>query len=247
MACLFVAAKARGAARQESQVKRPTEILDGWIGIPTVDDRVRSIVDRGECRTAIDIGCGEHSCLTAYRPGLITAGADSFEPAIEVSRANNAHDHYIRADVIRDDVSLLLEPFGGTPVDLVTLVGVLEHLPKADGYRLLEKCERLTSKYIVVETPNGFLDQGPEFGNEYQRHLSGWFEHDFSGLGYKVFGATGTKYLRGYMAGPKFNFKGAGICDILLARVLRAHSQPRHAFNLIAVKDVRGVPARHLR
>ena len=60
-----------------------------------------------------------------------------------------------------------------------------------------------------------------------------------------MYGTTGTKYLRGYMAGPKYNFRGAGICDILLTRALRAHVRPKHAFNLVATKDVRGVAARN--
>jgi methyltransferase family protein len=228
-------------------LKRPTETLDDWIGVPTVGDHNRQIIDKGECRTAIDIGCGEQSCLSAFRPRIVTAGADGHAPAIETSRANSTHDFYICADVIRDDVGVLLQPFDGKPVDLVTLIGVIEHLPKGEGHKLLEKCERLTSKYIVVETPNGFLEQGPEFGNEYQRHRSGWFPQDLEGYGYSVFGATGTKYLRGYMAGPKYDFKGAAICDIILARLLGAYSHPRHAFNLIAMKDVRGVPARYSR
>ena len=76
------------------------------------------------------------------------------------------------------------------------------------------------------------------------RHMSGWFPHDFIGLGYKVYGAVGTKYLRGYAAGPKYNFPGWTMCDIVLARLLRVHKYPKRAFGLVAIKDVRGVPAR---
>src|SRR6185295_2148371 len=115
----------------------------------------------------------------------------------------------------------LLSNFDGRKFDLVTLYDVIEHLPKKQGFDLLEKCEELSSKYVLLQTPNGFLEQGPEFGNEHQRHLSGWFPHDFEGLGYKVYGTTGTKYLRGYGAGPKRDFFGWGACDILLGGLLR--------------------------
>jgi hypothetical protein len=93
--------------------------------------------------------------------------------------------------------------------------------------------------------PHGFVEQGPEFGNEFQRHLSAWFIHDFEGLGYKVYGTTGTRYLRGYMAGPKYSFPGCIILDELLTLLLRINTHPRHAFNLVAIKDVRGVSARY--
>jgi len=140
----------------------------------------------------------------------------------------------------------LLEQFGGRPFDLVTLFDVIEHFPKRQGFELLEKCERLTSKYILVQTPNGFMHQGPDHGNEFQRHHSGWFDHDFEGLAYTVYG-TATKALRGSVDSPNFNllnFPGAVKCDAVLAWLLRVEKHHQRAFGLIAVKDVRGIPAR---
>ena len=58
-------------------------------------------------------------------------------------------------------------------------------------------------------------------------------------------GTTGTRYLRGYMAGPRYNFPGCLLLDEALTLLLRINRKPKHAFNLVAVKDVRGVPARH--
>ena len=130
-----------------------------------------------------------------------------------------------------------------TPLKL-TLFDVIEHFPKRQGFELLERCERLTCKYIVVFTPNGFVEQGPEHGNEFQRHLSGWFIHDFEGLGYAVRGAIGAKVFRGYNGLVRYHFPGAAFCDVLLAWLLRIERKPRRAFSLIAIKDVRGVPAR---
>jgi hypothetical protein len=121
---------------------------------------------------------------------------------------------------------------------------VVENLPKRVGLELLERCEQLTSKFLMVETPNGFVEQGPEFGNEYERHLSGWFPHDFQGLGYQVYGTSGTRYLRGYASGLKWQIKGLASLDVLLARLLRVDKHSKYAYNILAVKDVRGVPAR---
>jgi SAM-dependent methyltransferase len=210
-----------------------------------VADYTRELVQTGECRLALDIGCGSYSHLSAFRPQIQTVGIDAHPAAIDKARASNVHDHYFVADVLKEDPETILKRMARPAAfDVVSLYGVIEHLPKRLGFELLERCEKLTSKYLILETPHGFVEQGPEFGNEFQRHLSGWFIHDFEGLGYTVYGVTGTRYLRGYAAGPKYDFPGCIFLDELLSLVLRINSHPRHAFNLVAIKDVRGVPAR---
>jgi hypothetical protein len=47
------------------------------------------------------------------------------------------------------------------------------------------------------------------------------------------------------MAGPRYNFPGCLLLDEALTLLLRINRKPKHAFNLVAIKDVRGVPARH--
>lgn len=236
--------------------RRPSSLrtrLASWartFGPPTVVDYVRRVVDAGDCRTVVDIGCGMSSYLTRFRPGLKTIGIDAHPEAIRESQRHDVHDEYVVADVINMPAQtirqLLADKLGDQKVDIVTAFSVIEHLPKHDGWKLLEKCEELSSKYIIVETPNGFLEQGPEFGNPFQRHLSGWFAHDFEGLGYQCFGTNGTKYLRGYMGQPRIPVPGTLVFDqVLLSRMIGARARPHHAFELVAVKDVRGVPARH--
>lgn len=226
-----------------SEVMNVNLIFHRLIGIPTALDYTKQIVNRSECVSTLDVGCGEYSLLSIFRPKITSVGVDAFPEAIEKSRARGMHDHYIVADILKGDLDDVLASLDGRKFDLVTLYDVIEHLPKKLGYELLERCEQLTSKYVLLQTPNGFLEQGPEFGNEHQRHLSGWFPHDFAGLGYKVYGAVGTKCFRGYAAGPKYNFPGWAVCDVLLARLLRVHKHPKRAFSLVAIKDVRGVPA----
>ena len=200
-------------------------------------DYTAQLVADGEIKTALDIGCGTSSHLSQFRPGVETTGLDAHADAIDLARERGVHDHYIQANILEDDID---EQF-----DLVTLYGLIEHLPKSDGLRLLDRVEKLSCKYILLETPHGFVPQGPEFGNEFQRHHSGWFIQEFEGRGYTVHGTTGTRHLRGYMAGPRYNFPGCLMCDELLTLLLRINRKPKHAFNLVAIKDVRGVPARH--
>ena len=223
---------------------KPGNLVARVFGLPGAHGYVGALAAREECRYALDVGCGRYSHFAAFRPKLFTVGVDAFPPAIEVSKTHDLHDAYVLMDIIRDNPDRLTSPIGGGKYDIVGLFGVIEHLPKQQGFELLERCEALSSKYVILETPNGFLEQGPEFGNEYQRHLSGWFIHDLEGLGYRVHGTTGTRYLRGYASGPKYSFPGCTSLDLILARALRAHANPRHAFNLVAIKDVRGVPAR---
>src|SRR5687768_9817843 len=208
-------------------------------------DYTRFLAEKGDCRLALDIGCGSFSFLSAFRPGLRTVGIDAFPEAIELAKSRNLHDHYIVADILKTDVEDILAQVPDIQrFDIVTLYGVIEHFPKKEGFEILERCEKLTSKYVLLETPHGFVEQGPEFGNEFQRHLSGWYIHDFEGRGYKVYGTTGTRYLRGYVAGPKYDFPGCILLDEFLTLILRINGNPKHAYNLVAIKDVRGVPAR---
>ena len=212
---------------------------------PTAESHVARITAREECRRVLDVGCGTRTPLGAGGAhGVESVGLDASEAVLEQARAAGLHDSYIHGDIMSTDVEQILADAGGRPFDVVIVSHVIEHLPRPAGHQLLSLCERLTDKFIVIETPNGFLEQGPEYGNPRQRHLSGWFSHDFEGYGYSVFGSGGTKYIRGYAGFPKRQFTGWYTTDLLLSALLRIGRRPRHAFALVAVKDVRGVPAR---
>ncbi len=217
-------------------------------GTATTEDYLRNVVQQPGVELALDIGCGVTSLLTSSRPRLKTAGLDVF--TIDAASRGNAHDYYISADITDIPVERvtqeLQDRFGRPRADIVTLFGVIEHLPRRTGLEMLEKIERLSDRFVFIDTPNGFVPQGPEYGNPYQRHLSGWFPHDFEGFGYRVYGSLGTKYMRGYMGEPRIRFPGARLFDnVVLARLMMTHRFPQHAFNITAIKDLRGVPARY--
>jgi hypothetical protein len=224
--------------------------LVGRFGFPTVHDYTEKLIARSECSIALDIGCGEFSPLSRFRPTVRTVGLDAFAGALNSARENNVHDHYVLADINKmspEEIRTRIQKqTGARQIQLVTAFGVIEHLKKADGWRLLDICEQVSDQYVLLETPNGFVEQGAEYGNEFQRHLSGWWAHDFQGLGYTVFGTSGTRHVRGYMGETKVRLPGLLTFDlIVLSRLLNIKHSPNHAFNLVAIKDKRGVPARY--
>lgn len=218
-------------------------ILKRIFALPNAQDHTERLISTGKVHRALDVGCGENSHLSKFRPNIWTAGIDACESAIAKSKARNLHDAYLVEDILHTEDSTLVTKLGGK-FDLVTLYGVIEHLPKRQGFALLEQCEAMTQRFVLLETPNGFVPQGAEFGNEHQRHHSGWFAHDFIGLGYDVFGTTGMKFFHGYAGEFRWNFPCISVLDAALAYVLRANVNHNFAFNLLAIKDVKGVPAR---
>lgn len=211
---------------------------------PDLEVYISRLAADPDCRSALDIGCGERSFISTFRPRIKTVGLDAFEGAIEKSRMMGLHDDYILANIIETSAADLLSHNGGEKFDMVVLSDIIEHIPKKMGLDLLEKCEELTKKYIILQTPFGFMEQGPEYGNIYQRHLSGWFPHELEGLGYTVAGCYGTKFLHGYAGEFKYRFPGVVVADIALGILFNLEGNPHRALNMAAWKDVRGVPAR---
>ena len=198
--------------------------------------RIQDIVRAKGCASGLDVGAGTFSVLTALRPALRSTAIDAYGPSIDASRTRNMHDEYVVGDVMTYD-------FGGRQFDVVIANELIEHLDKWAGWRLLERLEQLARRLIIVTTPNGFVPQGPEHGNPWQRHRSGWFPHDFEGLGYTVHGIFGPKFMRGYAG--QMRWRGARVLvpvSEVLGRLLQSH--PRAHFGLLAVKDLDGVSAR---
>ena len=145
--------------------------------------------------SGLDIGCGEGSLLTSLRSAKFkTTGIDIDARSIERAKVNDQHDDYILGDFM--DVSL------DKTFDVVVLSHVIEHFDRDTGWRVLQRLEQLSRHLVYVETPNGFMEQTDYDGNPFQRHLSGWFPHDFATRGYTVFG-SGPLWLRRPMGSPR--------------------------------------------
>jgi len=66
--------------------------------------------------------------------------------------------------------------------DCVMLWHGPEHFTKDEFPALLERMKTYAD-CVVFGCPNGKYDQGDEYGNPYERHLSTWYKEDFEKLG----------------------------------------------------------------
>ena len=117
-----------------------------------------------------------------------STGVDVDAAAISHARSRGAHDEYVQADF---RTHAFPEKF-----DVVVLSHLIEHFERDEGLQVLRRVEELGRRLIYVETPHGFLEQTDFDGNPFQRHLSGWFPHDFASRGYTCFG-SGMRGLTG--------------------------------------------------
>jgi len=113
-------------------------------------------------------------------------GIDLFLPNLEFVRNHRVYD-----DVVQCEVSRL--PFKDDSYDTVIASEVLEHLEKERGSECLREFERVSSKKVILLTPQ---HPGEREGfatsvgfNPYEAHVSKWSLDELRSLGYRVYGA----------------------------------------------------------
>lgn len=84
---------------------------------------------------------------------------------------------YIYSEVMIGDAREVIERVGR--YDMILIADVIEHLPKTDGVRLLQRCREHCDGAVIVTTPGSFVAQGAACGNELERHRSEWRREDF--------------------------------------------------------------------
>lgn len=184
-----------------------------------------------DCRTVLDLGCGTCSPMRLVNgPHLV--GVDGHEPSLRQAQSRGTHDEYHLADVRRAG-----ELFGERRFDACVALDVIEHLPKADGWQLLEVMERLATRRVIVVTPNGFVPQHSRDG-DLQEHLSGWLPEEFRGRGYAVLGLNGPKALRGEYAALRYRPKVFWGLVSFLAHCLYTRRHAERAFTLFCVRKL---------
>lgn len=158
-------------------------------------------------------------------------GVDIYKPSADKAKEAGVYDDVYIMDAM--DIGIR---FPEKSFDCVMAMDFIEHLGKDDGLKLLSVMERIAKKKIILYTPNGFLEQGPEYGNPWQRHLSGWSSSEMRGLGYRVSGWGGLKSIR-----PKFVITRQ---PVWLWKLIQSISQLytlRHAsfaFQILCVRDL---------
>ena len=184
------------------------------------------------CATVLDVGCGTNSPLKRLRPSLeYMVGVDAHIQSILASRSAAFHHAYCAMNIL--DLSSIIRP---SSFDCVAAMDVIEHLTKEQGLQLLRSMEQAARKRVIVFTPNGFLPQSATPDNPYQLHVSGWTVEEMHSLGYRVFGVSGWRPLRGEYAEPHPPKWLTERLSLLSEPWLE--SRPRRAFQLLCVKQL---------
>jgi len=128
----------------------------------------------------LDVACGTgywgFRIATSKEGHPYLLGLDIWRDYLKKLRRVRIYDDLMLADVRQ-------LPFREEVFDLVIACEVLEHLPKPEGFSLLEDLLRICQGRVIVSTPLGLLKQRDE-ENPYQEHLSGWHVQDFTARGF---------------------------------------------------------------
>ena len=199
-------------------------------------DEYYRLLDRefdGTIESVLDVGCGDSSKMERFAQRLKhSVGVDNFEPRLLQGAAASVYREYKKMDILEID-----RHFAPRSFDCVMALDVIEHLKKADGYRLLDMMEKIARKKVIIFTPNGFLRQEAYDGNPHQVHLSGWDVKEMRARGYRIVGVNGIKFLRGDRTRIKwwpefFWFRVSLLTQLLVRR------RPRWAFQILCVKKI---------
>ena len=132
-----------------------------------------------ECKTWLDIGCGDGTTCTTMQLNWLPD-----KTGIDPKPWESGPDWKLIKGIYKPDCEIWYNHF-----DIITALDVIEHLTREEGERLLEHLEKVADKLIILQTPDGFLPQGPlqdpKF-DEWDTHRSGWKAEDFLSRGYCV-------------------------------------------------------------
>jgi SAM-dependent methyltransferase len=136
----------------------------------------------GNSNVIVDLGCG-----TGYTFGMLKA-IDYKGKIGSYSIGMDIFLTYLRkAKHVYDDVVLCdIRYWPIRKAELALLFGVLEHLEKEEGMKLLDGLKRVCDG-IVLLSPFGWHPLHPELDrNPYQKHRSAWLPSELKRLGFKV-------------------------------------------------------------
>lgn len=183
--------------------------------------------------TLADLGCGSNEYMKdVTRQVRRSIGVDLFAPSIQKSRDGQIYSEFVQMDIIE-----YLEKLPARSIDAVVAISVIEHYDKEKGMRLMHEMERVAKRKVIIFTPNGFVPQQPYEGNPWQEHKSGWSHDEMRSYGYKVFGFTGHKSLRGERAIIKYRPRLFWKIVSYISQIF-VHKNARGAFEILCIKDV---------
>ncbi len=185
-----------------------------------------------DCKSLLDIGCGDSSPIQSFSKRMYCIGIDIFKPSIVKSKEKKIHDEYYKIDYFKVENLFIKNSF-----DCVLASDFIEHLEKEEGYKLLKIMEKLAKKKSIIFTPNGFFATEELEGNPWQVHKSGWTPKEMKDLGYKVYGINGFKGLRKGFAVIRFKPR---LLWLLISNISQYYTwyNPKKAFHLLCVKEM---------
>jgi hypothetical protein len=138
-----------------------------------------------ETDVVLDIGCGIVP-MSYFRPKLHIM-MEPWREYADILSYRHAGDKSVI--VLRQNALDGLKSFADQSIDSISMLDVIEHMPKGVGLKVLEECERVARQQIIVFTTLGFMPQHVDLtiekdgwglnGAEVQEHLSGWMPGDF--------------------------------------------------------------------
>jgi SAM-dependent methyltransferase len=184
------------------------------------------------CKNVLDVGCGSTSPMR-FVVNAHATGLDGYGPALEEARRNRTHNDFVLGDVKR-----IPDLFPNRRFDACIALDVIEHLEKQDGWLLLDHMERLATRRVVIFTPNGFIPQKSKDG-DLQEHLSGWTAEDLRSRGYRVFGMSGPKSLRGEYHRIRYRPRPLWVVISILCHYSHTRSHAEKSAAIFCVKELR--------
>ncbi len=153
-----------------------------WFDQQTLDKVIRAKIRRVD--VVLDVGCGIFP-QTFFRPRLRLL-CEPYGEYVQTLRARFPDDPTVV--ILQGTWQEVLRLLPDRSVDSVFLRDLIEHLEKEDGRKLLQECERVARRQILVFTPLGFMPQDCApgevdvwglGGGNWQVHRSGWTPEDF--------------------------------------------------------------------
>lgn len=145
--------------------------------LDTIPEDIESLLDLGTGRGTVGALC------RIYRETRMVVGVDFHLPYLSFVKEYSLYDELLRIDLREGQL-----PFKERSFDVVTLIEVIEHLPKRAGHQLIRESERLAKRRVIISTPNVQFDQPNYDGNPLQTHQTVWSYAELKALGYKVYG-----------------------------------------------------------
>lgn len=186
------------------------------------------IKEAKNAKSVLDLGCGVNPAVSSLSEDIFKAGVDMVD---ENEITNNKLNKYYQINILDIEKEIKKKSF-----DIVCAFGVIEHLTKENGLKLMKIAEDIAIKKVIIHTPNGFLPQHDE-DNPYQNHQSGWETEEFENKGYKITGMHGWKKLRGSHGIIRYKPKYFWIPFADFTQLF-LKNRPERAFQLFAIKEM---------